>query len=145
MTERSRVGATSFTFVAICLRVRRFGSHVGQVAASSSVTVNTISSDLLRRFVEVGASSTGLGGHRPVTRADIDSDMTHNIPSLGWVLLYVDDVPAATDFYTRAFCLSTRFAHESREYAELETGPAGICEPFAARITSGAARTRGNV
>lgn len=43
-------------------------------------------------------------------------------PSLGWVLLYVDDVASATRLYTTAFGLTTRFEHESGDYTELETG-----------------------
>jgi lactoylglutathione lyase len=53
-------------------------------------------------------------------------DMTMNSPSLGWVLLYVDDVAASTDFYLRAFGLGTRFAHPSGEYTELETGATAL-------------------
>src|SRR5262245_16094330 len=36
--------------------------------------------------------------------------------------IYVDDVPAALDFYWRAFGLKTRFFDESLQYGELETG-----------------------
>jgi uncharacterized glyoxalase superfamily protein PhnB len=40
----------------------------------------------------------------------------------GGTVLYVDDVPAAMDFYARAFGLSVRFHDEALGFAELETG-----------------------
>jgi predicted enzyme related to lactoylglutathione lyase len=40
---------------------------------------------------------------------------------LGWVIVYVDDPPAARDFYMRAFGLQGGFA-AGGEYAELDTG-----------------------
>ena len=39
-----------------------------------------------------------------------------------YTILYVRDVPAALEFYERAFGQSRRFLHESGEYGELETG-----------------------
>jgi lactoylglutathione lyase len=41
---------------------------------------------------------------------------------LGYAILYVPDVPAAVEFYGRAFGLACRFVHESNLYAELDTG-----------------------
>ena len=41
---------------------------------------------------------------------------------LGWVIVYVDDPPAARDFYLRAFALRGGFAAPSGTYAELDTG-----------------------
>ena len=41
---------------------------------------------------------------------------------LGYVILYVADVPAAVSFYERAFGLVRRFVHESNQFAEMETG-----------------------
>jgi lactoylglutathione lyase len=52
--------------------------------------------------------------------------MTSTSPLLGWVLLYVDDVPAAADFYTEAFGLVVRFQHESGTYTEMETGSTAL-------------------
>ncbi len=43
-------------------------------------------------------------------------------PALGWVLLYVNDVPASTEFYVDALGLAVRFADDSGEYTEMETG-----------------------
>ena len=40
---------------------------------------------------------------------------------LGWVIVYVEDPPAAREFYMRAFGLTGGFAAGS-EYAELDTG-----------------------
>ena len=40
----------------------------------------------------------------------------------GATVLYVNDVPAAIDFYRRAFGLSVRFHDETLGFAELETG-----------------------
>ena len=47
-----------------------------------------------------------------------------NSPSLGYVLLYVDDVAASLTFYEKAFGLSRRFFHNDhgKAYGELETG-----------------------
>jgi lactoylglutathione lyase len=41
---------------------------------------------------------------------------------LNYVIVYVDDAVAATEFYQKAFDLKTRFVHESKMYAEMETG-----------------------
>ena len=40
---------------------------------------------------------------------------------LGYLILYVHNVPATVAFYQRAFGLACRFRHES-QYAEMETG-----------------------
>ena len=42
---------------------------------------------------------------------------------LGWVIAYVDDPPAAREFYMQAFGLQGGFAVPSGDYAELDTGP----------------------
>lgn len=39
-----------------------------------------------------------------------------------YTILYVDDVAATLDFYTRAFGLERAFLHESGDYGELATG-----------------------
>lgn len=41
---------------------------------------------------------------------------------LGYTIVYVPDVPASLDFFTRAFGVQRRFLHESGTYGELETG-----------------------
>ncbi len=41
---------------------------------------------------------------------------------LRYVILYVDDAVAATEFYQKAFGLPVRFIHESGMYAEMESG-----------------------
>ena len=41
---------------------------------------------------------------------------------LRYVILYVADVPAALDFYARAFGLAQGFLHDSGDYGELATG-----------------------
>ena len=41
---------------------------------------------------------------------------------LGWVIVYVDDPPAAREFYMNAFGLQGGFVAASRTYAELDTG-----------------------
>lgn len=47
-----------------------------------------------------------------------------NPPSLGYVILYVNDVAASLAFYEKAFGLSRRFFHDDngKAYGELETG-----------------------
>jgi len=45
---------------------------------------------------------------------------------LGYVILYVVDVPATLEFYERAFGLKLRFLHESKMYGELETGSTAL-------------------
>ena len=41
---------------------------------------------------------------------------------LGYTLLYVEDVEATMDFYTKAFGLETNFLHDSKAYGEMKTG-----------------------
>ena len=41
---------------------------------------------------------------------------------LGYTIIYVPDVPASLDFFSRAFGIQRRFLHESGTYGELETG-----------------------
>ena len=43
-------------------------------------------------------------------------------PRLGYVILYVEDVPSTVAFYEKVFGLKRRFVHESNKYAEMETG-----------------------
>ena len=47
-----------------------------------------------------------------------------NAPSLGYVILYVNDVAASLAFYEKAFGLGRRFFHDDngKAYGELETG-----------------------
>ncbi len=45
---------------------------------------------------------------------------------LGYLILYVPDVPATLAFYERAFGLSRRFLHESNTYGEMETGSTAL-------------------
>jgi lactoylglutathione lyase len=60
---------------------------------------------------------------------------TMNTPSvsLGYVILFVDDVSASLDFYEQAFGLSRRLFNDEngKAYGELETGAA--CLAFASR------------
>ena len=44
---------------------------------------------------------------------------------LGYIIVYVADVPATVAFYERAFGLTCRFRHET-QYAEMETGAAAL-------------------
>jgi predicted enzyme related to lactoylglutathione lyase len=48
--------------------------------------------------------------------------MNDSITSFGGTAICVDDVPAALDFYRRAFGMRTRFFDEALQYGELETG-----------------------
>jgi lactoylglutathione lyase len=41
---------------------------------------------------------------------------------LGYIIIYVRDVPTTVSFYEKAFGLKLRFMHESSQYAEMETG-----------------------
>lgn len=41
---------------------------------------------------------------------------------LGYVIIYVKDIPETVAFYEKAFGLKRRFIHESGAYAEMETG-----------------------
>lgn len=43
-----------------------------------------------------------------------------------YTILYVLDVERTVDFYQRAFDIKKRMIHESRQYAELETGPTAL-------------------
>lgn len=40
----------------------------------------------------------------------------------GYTIIYVPDVSASLEFFTRAFGIERRFLHESGMYGELETG-----------------------
>lgn len=42
--------------------------------------------------------------------------------TLGWVIVYVDDPAAASDFYQQTFGLRGEFADPGGEYAQLDTG-----------------------
>ena len=55
-----------------------------------------------------------------------------------YTIVYVRDVAASLDFFTRAFGLARRFLHESGAYGELETGATALA--FASHETA-----RGNV
>jgi lactoylglutathione lyase len=52
--------------------------------------------------------------------------MSDSKPRLGYVIVYVPDVPRAVAFYERAFGVSARFVHPSGQYAELETGATAL-------------------
>lgn len=41
---------------------------------------------------------------------------------LGYIIIYVTDVPKTVAFYEKAFGLKTRFMLETNQYAEMETG-----------------------
>jgi catechol 2,3-dioxygenase-like lactoylglutathione lyase family enzyme len=62
-----------------------------------------------------------------------EAERTMNTPSisLGYVILYVDDVAASLEFYGQAFGLSRRFFNvdDGKAYGELQTGAA--CLAFA--------------
>ena len=45
---------------------------------------------------------------------------------LGYTIVYVDDVQAATKFYADAFNIATRFVHDGGDYAELDTGDTAL-------------------
>jgi lactoylglutathione lyase len=46
--------------------------------------------------------------------------------NLGYVILYVADVAATAAFYEKAFGLKLRFAPESGQYIEMETGATAL-------------------
>src|SRR4051794_22306778 len=54
---------------------------------------------------------------------------------LAGTCVYVDDLPAALDFYRRAFGLGTRLRDEPNGYAELDTGGAPGMPPVLAFAT----------
>jgi catechol 2,3-dioxygenase-like lactoylglutathione lyase family enzyme len=45
---------------------------------------------------------------------------------LGYIIIYVEDVPMTISFYEKAFGLKLRFLHESNQYAEMETGQTAL-------------------
>ena len=69
------------------------------------------------------------------------SGMTTTSPSLGWILLYVTDVPASVRFYTQAVGLAVRFADDAGQYTEMETGATtfALCDRSLAADSSGLA------
>lgn len=44
----------------------------------------------------------------------------------GYTIIYVPDVVASLEFFTRAFGIERRFLHESGTYGELETGQTAL-------------------
>lgn len=63
---------------------------------------------------------------------------------LGYVVLYVPNVPKAVHFYAKAFGLEQRFIADNGEYAELETGATAlgfVCETL---VSSGNQEFRPN-
>lgn len=46
--------------------------------------------------------------------------------NLGYIIIYVADVPITISFYEKAFGLKLRFLHESNQYAEMETGQTAL-------------------
>ncbi|MBV8886065.1 MAG: VOC family protein [Chroococcidiopsidaceae cyanobacterium CP_BM_RX_35] len=42
--------------------------------------------------------------------------------TFSYTIIYVKNVPQSVAFYERAFGLQQRFIHESKQYAEMETG-----------------------
>jgi lactoylglutathione lyase len=44
----------------------------------------------------------------------------------GYTIIYVPDVSASLEFFTRAFGIERRFLHESGTYGELETGETAL-------------------
>ena len=50
----------------------------------------------------------------------------HNAPRLGWTAVYVDDIAASLDLYTRAFGLTVAFEHPGGDYAEFATGSTAL-------------------
>jgi lactoylglutathione lyase len=42
---------------------------------------------------------------------------------LGWVIVYVDEPPAAAEFYERTFGMRSDFVAPGGSYAQLDTGP----------------------
>lgn len=59
---------------------------------------------------------------KPIADPDASDNAELTPPRLGYVIVYVDNVPEALRFYGKAFGLPTRFLHESNQYGELETG-----------------------
>jgi len=59
---------------------------------------------------------------KPIADSDASDAAEFTPPRLGYVIIYVNDVPEALRFYGKAFGLPTRFLHESNQYGELETG-----------------------
>lgn len=52
--------------------------------------------------------------------------MEYEAIGLGYVILYVSDVQDTVIFYEKAFGLTCRFVHESKTYAEMETGKTAL-------------------
>src|SRR5262245_59151976 len=60
----------------------------------------------------------------PAPSATIRAMTDQSIPiSLGWVIVYVDDPVAVSDFYVRTFGLTSQFVGPGGTYAQLDTGP----------------------
>jgi lactoylglutathione lyase len=51
-----------------------------------------------------------------------DATKTAITMQFGWAIVYVDDPPAAADFYVRTFGLASEFVAPGGSYAQLDTG-----------------------
>jgi lactoylglutathione lyase len=63
---------------------------------------------------------------------------------LGYVIVYVADVPATLAFYERAFGLPRRFLHESNAYGEMETGGTALAFAAESLIAANGLKARPN-
>ena len=63
---------------------------------------------------------------------------------LGYVIVYVADVPATLAFYEAAFGLSRRFLAEGGSYGELETGGTALAFAAEALVAEGGVVARPN-
>jgi lactoylglutathione lyase len=59
---------------------------------------------------------------RPVTD-ETEAGVADLRMQLGWVIVYVEDPPAAAAFYERTFGLAGEFVAPGGSYAQLDTGP----------------------
>jgi len=76
----------------------------------------------------IGASAAPAAAPAQETVKPPEKAMSAPSVSLGYVILYVEDVPASLAFYEKAFGLTRRFFNDDhgKAYGELETGSARL-------------------
>lgn len=74
------------------------------------------------------ASSSSSSSAKPAKKKKLYEELNEGLKNttrqlkFGYTILYVKEVEKTVEFYERAFGLKRRFVHESKQYAEMDTG-----------------------
>src|SRR4051812_19377691 len=96
-------------------------SSTGSARSTAGGTIRACSTPSWRPSRTRTAARHGRGGSSAASaRREPMADVAMQ---LGWVIVYVDDPQAASDFYERAFGLRGEFVAPGGSFAQLDTGP----------------------